>query len=97
VTTFLAGFSLGMLLPFSAMFVYITASPHVLIEHYGFSSTAYALVFSSNATGILLANYLNSRLVHRLGAVPLIGLGAVTTKPRHPQTNSMAKSFNERR
>lgn len=73
--------ALGLLLTggmsFAAMFAYITASPHVLIEHYGFSSTAYALVFSSNATGILLANYLNSRLVHRLGAVPLIGLGAV--------------------
>ncbi len=73
--------ALGLLLAggmsFAAMFAYVTASPYYFIALNGFSPFAYGLLFASNAFGIFWANYLNSRLVRRLGASAMAGAGCV--------------------
>lgn len=60
---------------FAAMFAYITASPFYFIELQGFSPIAYSALFAINALGIVLTNYLNSRLVKKQGAVRMAGIG----------------------
>lgn len=73
--------ALGLLLAgglsFAAMFAYITASPDFFIRQQGWSPSAYAMVFAANALGIFAANFLNSRLAHRLGAATLAGAGCL--------------------
>lgn len=64
-------------LSFAAMFAYITASPDFFIGQQGWSPSAYALVFAANALGIFTANFINSRLAHRLGAATLAGAGSL--------------------
>lgn len=49
----------------SGMFAYITASPFVLIDHYGLSPSHYAWVFGSNAAGMIAASRINVRLMRR--------------------------------
>lgn len=61
---------------FAAMFAYITGSPFYFIELQAWSPAAYSLVFAANALGIFLVNFANSRLVQRLGAATLAGLGS---------------------
>lgn len=60
---------------FAAMFAYITGSPHFFIELQGFSPLAFSLVFATNALGLLGANYVNSRLVRRLGPFRMLAIG----------------------
>lgn len=62
---------------FAAMFVYITGGPFYFIERQGFSPLAFSLLFAANALGIFAANYLNSRLVRRFGAMRMAGAGSV--------------------
>lgn len=62
---------------FAGMFAYITASPYYLIELQRFSPRAYSVLFAANALGIFAANYANSRLLRRCGAVTMIGGGCV--------------------
>lgn len=59
----------------AAIFAYITGGPFYFIDLRGFSPFDYSLVFASNALGILAANFVNSRLVHRVGASTLAGWG----------------------
>ena len=72
--------ALGLLLSggmsFAAMFAYITASPFYFIDLAGFLPASYGLLFATNAIGIFIANYLNSRLVKSTGAIRMIGLGS---------------------
>ena len=71
--------ALGLLLAggmsFAAMFAYITASPFYFIELHGFSPFAYSVLFASNAVGIFIANFVNSRLVKRRGPAVMAGVG----------------------
>lgn len=74
--------ALGLLLAggmsFAAMFAYITGSPFYFITLHGVSPTQYSLIFAANALGIFATNYLNSRLVRRLGAARMAGYGTLT-------------------
>lgn len=72
--------AIGLLLAggmsFAAMFVYITSGPFYFIERHGFSPLAFSLLFAANALGIFAANFLNSRLVRRLGGMSMAGIGS---------------------
>ena len=61
------GVMLCMGLSFAGMFAYITGSPFVFIEHFGFSPQQYALLFGTNIAGVMVVTFLNASLVGRLG------------------------------
>ena len=47
----------------AGMFAYITGSPLVFIEHYGFEDNTYAWIFGANALGLIAASQFNSWLL----------------------------------
>lgn len=61
------GFMLCMGLSFAGMFVFITASPFVYIQHFGVSAHDYGWLFAANIAGVIVATALNARLVSVLG------------------------------
>lgn len=70
------GLMLCMELSFAGMFAYITGSPFVFIEHFGFSPQQYALLFGANIAGVIVATSLNARLVGRLGPALMLRYGS---------------------
>jgi DHA1 family bicyclomycin/chloramphenicol resistance-like MFS transporter len=71
------GFALSAGLAFGAMFAYIAGSPFVLQDIYGLSVQEYAVVFAVNALGLVAAAQVSGRIVHRIGARPLLGAGVL--------------------
>jgi DHA1 family bicyclomycin/chloramphenicol resistance-like MFS transporter len=61
---------------FAAMFAYITATPFVYIDYFHIPAQHYGMFFGVNVIGIMGGNYLNTRLVARLGPVPIISVAA---------------------
>jgi DHA1 family bicyclomycin/chloramphenicol resistance-like MFS transporter len=61
---------------FAAMFAYITATPFVYIEYFHVSAQHYGFLFGLNIVGIMFGNFLNARLVRRLGPLPIISAAA---------------------
>lgn len=59
--TLAGGFILG------ALFIYISVSPFVLIEHFGMSPQHFSYFFASNAVGVVVAGQLSLWLIQRLG------------------------------
>ena len=57
---------------FAALFAYITGSPYFFIELKGFTPMQYSFIFAANALGILLSNYLNSRLIKHAQPVTIL-------------------------
>ncbi|MGP9825250.1 Bcr/CflA family multidrug efflux MFS transporter [Ectopseudomonas khazarica] len=70
------GYILCMGLAFGGMFAFITASPFVYIQYFGISPQQYAWLFGLNIAGIMSMSFANARLVGRLGAQRMLGLGA---------------------
>lgn len=68
-------------LAFAALFAYISASSFVYQKVFGFSATAFGLLFGLNGAGLLLANLANARLVRRIAPRRLLlaGLGVEAT------------------
>ncbi|MGF6608537.1 DHA1 family bicyclomycin/chloramphenicol resistance-like MFS transporter [Paraburkholderia sp. WSM4175] len=64
---------------FASMFAYITATPFVYIEYFHVSAQHYGFLFALNIVGIIFGNYLNTRLVGRLGPVPIISFAATVS------------------
>ncbi|BDH56873.1 multidrug effflux MFS transporter [Tsukamurella sp. PLM1] len=62
-------------LAFAAMFAYISTSAFVFQEHYGYSETAFSVVFAANALGLLASNLTGGRLVGRVPAASLVSAG----------------------
>ncbi len=62
----LMGYTLVLALISAALFTYIAGSSFVFEEIHGTSPTTYALIFASNAVGMLLANAVFARLARRL-------------------------------
>lgn len=60
----------------AGMFAYITGSPFVFIEHFGFGSTAYAWLFGANAMGLIAASQWNGRLLRTISSERIL-LGAL--------------------
>lgn len=69
------GFVLSTGFPTAGMFVYITASPHLLIETHGVAPEAYGWVFGANAAGLIGASQLNRLLLRRLSVERMLALG----------------------
>lgn len=69
------GFTLANAFAFGSMFAYISGSPFVLQDLYGLSVQEYAMVFAVNALGLVAAAQISGRIVHRVGARPLMGAG----------------------
>lgn len=59
-------------MPIAGMFVYIIASPFVVMEIFGVSPQGYSLFFGANAAGIYLFGRIVSRLAQRHAAEALI-------------------------
>ncbi|CAJ5385121.1 major facilitator superfamily transporter [Burkholderia pseudomallei] len=57
---------------FASMFAYITATPFVYIDYFHVSPQHYGLLFGLNVIGIMLGNFLNARLVGRVGSLKII-------------------------
>lgn len=64
-------------LVFGALFVYIGGSSFLLQESYGLSAQQYALAFGLNAAGLIATAQVTARLVARVGARRLLGLGVL--------------------
>lgn len=63
------GFSSG------GIFAFVTASPFVFIEHFGFSPRAYTWVFALNILGIIVASVINARHVSQVGPLAMLKVG----------------------
>lgn len=68
-----AGFVLG------AMFAYISGSSFVLQDVYGLSQQQFALVFGSNAAGLIAASQVSARRVRTVPPQRLLGAGVVVS------------------
>jgi MFS transporter, DHA1 family, multidrug resistance protein len=69
------GFILCMGLSFAGMFAFITASPFVYIQYFGVSPQHYGGLFALNIAGVIVATWLNARLVPRFGASRMLTVG----------------------
>jgi DHA1 family bicyclomycin/chloramphenicol resistance-like MFS transporter len=69
------GFVLSTGFPTAGMFVYITASPHLLIGTHGVPAEAYGWVFGANAAGLIGASQFNRLLLRRLSVERMLALG----------------------
>lgn len=61
---------------YAGIYAYVAASPAAYITYYHVPRQLYGLLFGSAIVGIMLANVANARLVHRLGLVRLLRVGA---------------------
>ena len=64
---------------FASMFAYITATPFVYIEYFHVSAQHYGFLFALNIVGIMLGNFMNTRLVGQLGSLPIISFAATVS------------------
>ena len=64
---------------FASMFAYITATPFVYIEYFHVSAQHYGFLFALNIVGIMFGNFMNTRLVGRLGSLPIISFAATVS------------------
>lgn len=61
---------------YASMFAYITSAPFVYIRIFGVDPQYFGFYFGLNVVGMLIGNYLNGRLVTRLGYRRMLGVGA---------------------
>lgn len=61
---------------YAGMFAYVAGSPAVYVDYYGVSPQSYGWLFAAGVLGIMAANFLNARLVTRLGAMRMLRYGA---------------------
>ncbi|PVZ68209.1 Bcr/CflA family multidrug efflux MFS transporter [Pelagibaculum spongiae] len=64
-------------LAFAGMFVFLSASPFVYIEHFGVTESEYGLLFALNIGGMLLLTLLNGRLLKYFDLSQLLQAGIV--------------------
>ncbi|RVT99395.1 Bcr/CflA family multidrug efflux MFS transporter [Rhodovarius crocodyli] len=62
---------------YAGVYTFLAGSPFAYIEFYGISERAYGLLFGINIMGMMLANWLNTRLVPRFGTDGVLRAGAV--------------------
>lgn len=71
------GYTLAYAFAFGVMFAYISASPFVLQDVHGLSTTWYSLAFTANALGLVLFSIANGGLVARFGDRATLRIGLV--------------------
>jgi len=64
---------------FASMFTYISATPFVYIEYFHVSPQHYGFFFGLNIFGIMVGNFINTRLVGRLGALRMVSMAATVS------------------
>ncbi|MDO5512652.1 multidrug effflux MFS transporter [Corynebacterium sp.] len=69
------GYTLAFIFSFATMFAYISASPFILQEYYGFTPVQYALIFATNTSGMFVVALVNAKLVKKLGPLYLARIG----------------------
>ena len=57
---------------FSCLFAFIAGSPFVYIEYFGVPAQFYGFLFGVNMVGMIATTFVNSRIVMRRGADPLL-------------------------
>jgi DHA1 family bicyclomycin/chloramphenicol resistance-like MFS transporter len=62
---------------FAGLFVYLTAFPAVVIDHFGQSGETFGYLFSITASGWMIGNLISARLVGRMGIGRLIRIGTL--------------------
>lgn len=62
--TFLA-YTISLSFVYAGMFSYITGSPYVFIEYFGFSPGDYSILFGANAAGLILFSQINAKLLRK--------------------------------
>jgi DHA1 family bicyclomycin/chloramphenicol resistance-like MFS transporter len=60
---------------YAGAYAFIVATPFVYIEYYGASPQAYGLLFGLNIVGMMAANFVNARLLARVGSERLFRIG----------------------
>jgi DHA1 family bicyclomycin/chloramphenicol resistance-like MFS transporter len=60
---------------YGGAYAFIVATPFVYIEYYGASPQAYGLLFGLNIVGMMAANFVNARLLARVGSERLFRIG----------------------
>ena len=71
------GCLLATMFSFSCMFTFFAGSPFIYITYFDVPEQHYGLLFGLNVIGIISANWLNARLVVRIGAIRLMCIGCV--------------------
>ena len=69
------GYTLAFAFSMAALFSYISASPFVLQNMLGLSTTSYSVAFAVNALGLMAVSALNSGLIDRYGSRRLLSVG----------------------
>ncbi|WP_394262091.1 multidrug effflux MFS transporter [Moraxella boevrei] len=69
--------AIGAGLLMGSMFVYISASPELIMEGYGVSETHFGWIFGMNAGGFIALTQVNQFLVNRFQLVNLLRFGAL--------------------
>lgn len=59
----------------AGMFAFITGSPVVYMHYFGVSETVYPFLFGANVVGMIIANRLNLRLLHRYPSRQILWFG----------------------
>ncbi|ALS99917.1 multidrug effflux MFS transporter [Lacimicrobium alkaliphilum] len=68
--------AISMLVSF-AFFGYLTAVPVVYMEAFGVSEQLFGILFASNVAALMMVNFVNTRLVVRLGSERMLTIGLV--------------------
>ena len=71
------GYALSSACVFAGLFAYLTGSPLVIISLYGVPPGRFALIFGTNALGILAAAAINRRVVLRAGVDRMLAIGVL--------------------
>ncbi len=62
---------------YGGCYAFIAGTPFAYVDYYHVSTTAFGLLFSVNIAGLMAVNFLNTRLIPRLGSERLFRIGAV--------------------
>lgn len=61
-----------------SFFCYLTAVPFVYIKYFGVSEQVFSLLFAANVSMLMLANFINSRFVIRVGSPGMVRYALIT-------------------
>jgi DHA1 family bicyclomycin/chloramphenicol resistance-like MFS transporter len=61
---------------YAGCYAFIAGTPFAYVDYYHVSTHVYGLLFSANIVGLMVTNWLNTRLVSRLGSGYLFRLGS---------------------
>ena len=72
------GYAVASTFYYGGFYAFIAGTPFAYIDYYHVSPQAYGLLFGVNILGVMTANFVNSKLVMRIGSQRLFHRGAAT-------------------